>query len=178
MVINTARGAVVNENELKQHLDANPEFTYVTDVPNGEPSGKQCDWEWHLAKHPQVFTTHHIGASTSQSEEDIGKEAVRIMDVFLKTGKPPQRNIVNKSMTLPTTATASIRYDPNVLDFLVEGPKLLNSVGAKILKAETSIVGNAVVASLDLAVDAAKIEEAAKGLNSLQGIFGANVSKV
>lgn len=81
-LINTSRGAVVNEEELKAHLDANPDFMYMTDVPNGEPAGKACDWQWHLATHPQVYCTHHVGASTEQAEEAIGKEAVRVFLEF------------------------------------------------------------------------------------------------
>ena len=37
----------------------------------------------------QVTATPHIGASTSEASEAIASEVVRIVSVFLKTGRPP-----------------------------------------------------------------------------------------
>lgn len=82
--MNIARGEISNEQDIKAHLENNPNCMYVTDVPQGEPSFKKGDFEWPLAKNPQVYATHHIGASTEQSEEDIGREAVRILEEFWK----------------------------------------------------------------------------------------------
>lgn len=64
MLINTSRASVVNEEDLLEHLNANPAFFYGTDVFKGEPSGKDGVFEHALGKHSRVVGTHHIGAST------------------------------------------------------------------------------------------------------------------
>ena len=39
------------------------------------------------AKSTSVVATHHVGASTDQAQDAIAREVVRIMDVFMKTGR-------------------------------------------------------------------------------------------
>jgi D-3-phosphoglycerate dehydrogenase / 2-oxoglutarate reductase len=96
VLINTARGELVNENDLHSHLEANENFWYGTDVLQGEPSSKECDWEHPLAKHPRMYGSHHIGASTKQAEAEIGEEAVRICQVFSNSGQIDNSNWINK----------------------------------------------------------------------------------
>lgn len=63
VLINTSRGSVANDSDLLEHLEKNTGFWYGTDVFNGEPAGKG-DFDNPIAKHPRVYGTHHIGAST------------------------------------------------------------------------------------------------------------------
>ena len=42
---------------------------------------------------PNVYGTHHIGASTEQAQEAIAAEAVRVIRVYKETGRVP--NVVN-----------------------------------------------------------------------------------
>ena len=97
VLINTARGAVVNDDELLAHLEENKNFWYGTDVFNGEPAGKEAAFENKLAQHPRVYGTHHIGASTKQAESAIGDEAVRIVKKFVATGQIDLENTVNRA---------------------------------------------------------------------------------
>lgn len=96
VLINTARGELVNEDDLLEHLEQYPNFWYGTDVVKGEPSAKECDFESKLWSHPRVYATHHIGASTKQAESEIGEEAVRICQVFASSGKIDDLNWVNR----------------------------------------------------------------------------------
>jgi len=96
VLINTARGEIVNEEDLADHLECNEDFWYGTDVLKGEPSSKECDWEHPLGMHPRVYGSHHIGASTKQAEAEIGAEAVRVCRVFASTGQIDDVNWVNK----------------------------------------------------------------------------------
>jgi len=64
ILINTSRGAVINEADLLAHLDANKDFWVGTDVYMGEPADKKATFDSVYAKHPRVYGTHHIGAST------------------------------------------------------------------------------------------------------------------
>lgn len=101
VLINTARGELVIEDDLLEHLNSNDQFWYGTDVFRGEPSAKECDWEHPLGVHPRVYGSHHIGASTKQAEDEIGEETVRICQVFSKSGQIDDVNWVNKDRTPP-----------------------------------------------------------------------------
>ena len=83
VLLNTSRGTVVNEDDLLAHLEANKGFWFGTDVFNGEPAGtKEVPFTHPIAQHPRVYGSHHIGASTKQSEAAIGDEAVRIIKKY------------------------------------------------------------------------------------------------
>lgn len=97
VLINTARGAVVNDDDLLAHLEEHKNFWYGTDVYNGEPAGKDGPFENKIAQHPRVYGSHHIGASTKQAESAIGDEAVRIVRKFAATGQIDLENTVNRA---------------------------------------------------------------------------------
>ena len=87
ILLNTSRGTVVNEEHLLAHLEANKNFWFGTDVFNGEPAGtKEVAFTHPVAQHPRVYGSHHIGASTKQSEAAIGEEAVRIIKKYSSQG--------------------------------------------------------------------------------------------
>jgi len=96
VLLNTSRGSIVNEDQLFAHLEENKEFWFGTDVFKGEPAGKDGAFDHPIAKHPRVYGTHHIGASTKQSEQAIGEEAVRIIKKFATQGAVDNDNCVNR----------------------------------------------------------------------------------
>jgi D-3-phosphoglycerate dehydrogenase len=79
VLLNTARGNVIVDDDLIAHLDASPAFWYGTDVFNGEPTTATADWSSAVSKHPRCYGTHHCGASTAQAENAIGAEALRVI---------------------------------------------------------------------------------------------------
>jgi hypothetical protein len=104
VLINTARGAVVKDEDLLAHLDANKDFFYGADVLQGEPSAKVADFENKVAQHPQAYVTHHVGAGTKQAEAAIGVEAVRVVRKFKDTQVVD--NCINRAL-IPTKGTKS-----------------------------------------------------------------------
>jgi D-3-phosphoglycerate dehydrogenase len=64
-LINTSRGTLINESDLEDHLKTNLDFNYGSDVFNNEPSTGKSDFEHRLTSLPNVYGTHHIGASTT-----------------------------------------------------------------------------------------------------------------
>jgi len=99
VLLNTSRGTVVNEEDLLAHLNSHPNFWFGTDVFNGEPAGtKEVAFTHPLAQHPRVYGSHHIGASTKQSEAAIGEEAVRIIKKFASDGAVDNENCVNREL--------------------------------------------------------------------------------
>jgi len=90
--VNTARSEVVDEEALARALDTKG-LRAALDVFEDEPADKQGDFDHPLAKHPQVYGSHHIGASTLQAQEAVGDEVCRISETFRDEGRVV--NLVN-----------------------------------------------------------------------------------
>lgn len=78
VLINTARGGVINEQGLKAQLDAGKIRFAALDVFENEPTPDAT-----LLSHPMVISTPHIGASTAEAQERIGIEiAQRVKEII------------------------------------------------------------------------------------------------
>lgn len=71
-LINTARGAIVNENDLYQFLSQHRFAGYACDVLENEP----VSYNYPLLQLDNVFYTPHIGGSTTESLNRIGIEVI------------------------------------------------------------------------------------------------------
>ncbi|MDD5757714.1 MAG: 3-phosphoglycerate dehydrogenase family protein [Desulfobulbaceae bacterium] len=85
ILVNYARGAIVDEQAVLAALDSGQLEHYLTDFPSAE-----------LLAHPKVFTTPHLGASTEESEEHCAMMAVTELKSFLEYGN------VSHSVNFPT----------------------------------------------------------------------------
>lgn len=81
ILINTARGEIVDEEALLRALD-NKGLRAGLDVFNNEPGAAQGEFDSPLARHPRVYGTHHIGASTEQAQNAIAAEVVAMLAEF------------------------------------------------------------------------------------------------
>lgn len=92
-LINTSRPSVINEEAL---LDAIKEknIRVALDVFNDEPEGKTGDVKSILQDNPNIYITHHIGASTNQAQNAVAEETVKIIKEYLQSGKV--KNCVNQ----------------------------------------------------------------------------------
>jgi D-3-phosphoglycerate dehydrogenase len=78
MIVNTARGGAVHENDLLDALNSSKVAFAGLDVFEGEPLIKEA-----IRKHPSVSLTPHIGGSTKEAQERIGIEiAEKIVQHF------------------------------------------------------------------------------------------------
>lgn len=75
VLINYSRGPVVDEGAVIQALDNGDLEAYLCDFPS--PA---------LVGHNKVLTTPHLGASTSESEENCATMAVKELSSYLKYG--------------------------------------------------------------------------------------------
>ena len=105
--INTARAEIVDHAAL---LEAAREkrVRVGLDVFNAEPATATGDFRDELVLLPNVYGTHHIGASTDQAQEAIAAETVRIVTSFKNTGKVP--NVVNLASRTPATHMLVVRH--------------------------------------------------------------------
>lgn len=112
--LNTSRWEVVDEEALYEAAKAG-KIRVGVDVFSGEPEDKTSPFTNKLAALPNVYGTHHIGASTEQAQNAIADEVVAIIKQYKEQGTV--RNWVNKAKTTPAKYQLIIRhYDkPGVL---------------------------------------------------------------
>jgi D-3-phosphoglycerate dehydrogenase len=107
ILINTARAEVVDHDALLELARAG-RIRIGADVHQGEPESGRTEFQSELAKLPNVYGTHHIGASTEQAQEAIAREAVRIVEAFMRGGAVP--NCVNIAKKTPARAKLVVRH--------------------------------------------------------------------
>lgn len=107
LFINTTRGAVVDEDALRWALDEKG-IRAALDVFEDEPAYKEGAFEKALAQHPNVYLTHHIGASTQEAQDATAEEAVRIITTYADTGRVP--NCVNLAEHSPASHLLTVRH--------------------------------------------------------------------
>jgi D-3-phosphoglycerate dehydrogenase len=105
--LNTTRSSVVDEDALMWALD-NKGIRAGLDVFSEEPSFKSGTFESRVATHPSVYVTHHIGASTTQAQEAIAEEAVRVVLAYARTGEVA--NCVNMAAGSDATHQLTVRH--------------------------------------------------------------------
>jgi D-3-phosphoglycerate dehydrogenase len=120
--VNTARGEVVDQNALVAAMKARG-IRAGLDVFAGEPTSATADFTDEIAGEPNLYGTHHIGASTDQAQEAIAAETVRIVREFKETGNVP--NVVNLARQTPATHRLVVRHldRPGVLASVLDAIK-------------------------------------------------------
>ena len=79
IILNTARGEIIDEAALIAAMDAKG-IRAGLDVYANEPGGGEGDFESDLAKHPNVYGTHHIGASTTQAQNAVSEGVIEVIN--------------------------------------------------------------------------------------------------
>jgi D-3-phosphoglycerate dehydrogenase len=117
--VNTARAEVVDHAALEKAVRERG-IRAGLDVFPAEPSGAAGAFSDSLTALPNVYGTHHIGASTDQAQEAIAAETVRIIASYKDTGKVP--NVVNLAKKTPATHMLVVRHRdrPGVLAHVFE----------------------------------------------------------
>jgi D-3-phosphoglycerate dehydrogenase len=78
VIINTARGGCVNEDDLVEALKSGKVRAYATDVWYSDPPDELCP----LYDAPNAIMTPHLGASSLENMLRIGDVVVRILEDF------------------------------------------------------------------------------------------------
>ena len=88
VIVNCARGGLVNEQDLLEALNAGKVGAAAFDVFENEPPQN-----WELVDHPRVIATPHLGASTREAQEKVARQILEQIAYFFETGVP--KNAVN-----------------------------------------------------------------------------------
>lgn len=79
MLVNAARGGVINENDLLEGLNSGHIAHAALDVFVGEPSPRK-----EILSHPKISLSPHIGGSTEEAQQRIALELAEKIIHFLK----------------------------------------------------------------------------------------------
>lgn len=79
LIVNAARGGIVDEAALLQALDSGQVAGAALDVFDPEPLAKDSP----LRRHPKVLLTPHLGASTVEAQEAVAVDACKALYAFL-----------------------------------------------------------------------------------------------
>jgi len=83
ILINTSRGDLIDEQALIAAMDKKG-IRAGLDVYMDEPAEAKCNFDSCLASHPNVYGTHHIGASTEQAQTAVAEGVVNIIDALVQ----------------------------------------------------------------------------------------------
>lgn len=149
-LINTSRGDVVVAGDLLDALDAKSMWAALDVFPD-EPTAGVATYTSALGRHPRVYGTHHIGASTDQAQEAIASQVVKIIDGYREG---IISNVVNLAEPMPHTTVLGIRHLDRVgvlssvfevlrrADLNVEHMENHIFVGARAAKAVIHVAGD------------------------------------
>ncbi len=85
LLINTSRPDIIDEDAMLEAIKEK-NIRVALDVFKGEPEAKTGEVSSKLQNNPNVYVTHHIGASTEQAQDAVAAETVRIIKDFIKSG--------------------------------------------------------------------------------------------
>lgn len=85
LFINTSRAEIVDEDALLWAVE-NKKIRAALDVFRDEPEAKSGTVSSKLQSNPNIYVTHHIGASTEQAQNAVAEETVRIIKDYLTSG--------------------------------------------------------------------------------------------
>jgi len=155
LLINTSRAEIVDQAALTQAVKTK-RIRAGLDVFLNEPVASSGEFSDKLAQFPNVYGTHHIGASTDQAQEAIAAETVQIIKTFNDTGKVP--NVVNLSERTPATHLLIVRHHdrPGVLAHVFNEIKAAN---INVQEMENIVFAGAEAAVARIGLDAPLDEE-------------------
>jgi len=150
ILINTARGEVVDQAALRAALQGG-KLRAGLDVFDPEPAEATAEFNDPILDLPNLWGTHHIGASTEQAQEAIAEEAIRIIQTFVQTGVV--LNCVNLATRTPAKWQLVVRhYDRvGVLAFVMDQ---IRRAGINIEEVQNVIFEGAAAASCRIQLDA------------------------
>lgn len=162
MVLNLARDGIVDDEAVREGLDAGRLHAYITDFP--VPG---------MLDHPRVINLPHLGASTAESEENCAVMVADQLCDYLENG-----NVVN-SVNLPTLVldrkgdTRIAVVNRNLPDRVARISHVLGQSGLNILHLMNDSRGGLAYTLLD--VDGTPDPATVEALKGIDGVLRARV---
>lgn len=132
-LINASRGSVVDLKSLANEILSGHLAGCAVDVYPEEPLGNTTHFHSELQKLPNVILTPHIGGSTEEAQENIGKEVSDFLIRFINRGETslavnfPQADLVDRK-----ESHRILNVHQNVPGVLANINAIISSLGANI----------------------------------------------
>jgi D-3-phosphoglycerate dehydrogenase / 2-oxoglutarate reductase len=170
-VINASRGEIVDYDALATAVRER-NLRVALDVYSKEPSSPQGEFDDPIVKLPNVYGTHHIGASTDQAQEAIAVETVRIVKAYQETGRV--LNVVNLSRQTPASHVLVVRHrdQPGVLAHIFDA---LRDGAVNVQETENIVFTGAQAAVARINLDGIPSDDQLRHIESNPNIFDVQV---
>lgn len=169
--INTSRAEVVDQRALEDAARSG-RIVAGLDVFEDEPSGGEAPYSGGLRELPNVYCTHHIGASTDQAQEAVAAEVVRIVRDFNQQGTAP--NVVNVQRAEVATHLLVVRHVDRV-GVLAGVLGKLKDEGVNVQEMENIVLGGAKAAIAQISVDKEPTKDTILKIKLDDSVFDASV---
>ncbi|HEY9148760.1 MAG TPA: phosphoglycerate dehydrogenase [Gammaproteobacteria bacterium] len=123
VVLNFARGGIVDDEAMVAALDAGKAYAYVCDFPSNL-----------LKNHPRVITLPHLGASTREAEENCAIMVAEQVKDYLENG-----NVVN-SVNFPEVVMPRSEGAFRLAVVNANVPNMLGQISSDLAKAGLNII--------------------------------------
>lgn len=123
VVLNFARGGIVDDEAMVAALDAGKAYGYVCDFPSNL-----------LKNHPRVITLPHLGASTREAEENCAVMVAEQVKDYLENG-----NVVN-SVNFPEVLMPRSEGAFRLAVVNANVPNMLGQISSDLAKAGLNII--------------------------------------
>ncbi len=172
--VNTSRGEVVDHAALLRALDEK-DIKAGLDVYASEPSGSTGAFHDPIAKHKNVYGTHHIGASTLEAEEAVGEEVVTIVGAYAYGRVIP--NCVNLASASEATHLLVIRHADRV-GVLATVLDLLRDAGHNVQEMQNIVFSGGEAACARIEIVGAPSAETLAKINGDPAVFDASATPI
>lgn len=157
-IINCARDALVNDDDIKDALESGKVHRYVTDFPN-----------YKTANMKGVIAFSHLGASTEEAEDNCAAMAANEIVEFVECG-----NVIN-SVNYPTINLGKPEGKRLVIlhKSELESNKIIQTVMScqNVIKSSNATRGNYGITLIDLSEKEGEKSCLKEAINSLSGII-------
>lgn len=160
-LINTSRHEIVIEDDLLEAIKTK-NIRYACDVFKGEPEGKAGEVSSKLQNNPNIYVTHHIGASTEQAQDAVAEETINIIKKFVHSGVID--HWVNRAKFIDANFQLVVKhYDkPGVLAAVLD---VIRAGNINIEEIENIIFEGGIVASCTMKLHSAATAEMLKQIS-------------
>jgi D-3-phosphoglycerate dehydrogenase len=175
LFVNTARAELVDDAALAEAVRTQG-LRVATDVFRDEPASGSAEFSPAIAGLPDLYGTHHIGASTEQAQEAIAAETVRIIRSYKEMGTVA--NAVNLAARTPATHRLVVRHRdrPGVLAHIFDQLRRRN---LNVQETENVVFAGAESAVARINVDGQPDAELLRAIESgSRDILGIQVVKI
>ena len=163
ILLNFARDALVDDDDLEEALKQGKVKRYITDFPNDRTAGMEG-----------VVAIPHLGASTEESEDNCAKMAVRQLMDFLENGNITNSvNFPNCNMGVCTKAGRITIMHKNIPNMISRFTTVVSGHGLNISDMLNRSKGDVAYTMLDL--DEAAPDSLAQLLMNLDGVIRVRV---